>query len=124
VARGAPAVLKKAVGDEVVKLSFASDEVAARASDALARQAPDRRQEGSELLCYFATAAGRLPELVRALDEAGLALEGLTVSVPTLDDVFLQATGHRLDPRKNGDTPGDGPDGAPGDASAGEGGGS
>jgi len=51
------------------------------------------------VLCYFETAAGRLPELVRAIDDAGLGLEGLTVSEPTLDDVFLEATGHRMGPK-------------------------
>ncbi len=99
VARGAPEALKKAIGNEVVKLSFASEEMAARAAEVLAGRAPDRRLEGADLLCYFTTVAGRLPELIRALDEAGVGLEGLTVSEPTLDDVFLQATGHRLSPK-------------------------
>jgi ABC-2 type transport system ATP-binding protein len=96
VVQGAPRELKKAIGNEVVTLSFASQEVAQRAATALERLCPDRRLAGTELLCYFATAAGKLPELVRTLDEAGVDLEGLTVSEPTLDDVFLQATGHRM----------------------------
>ena len=112
VSQGAPEALKKAIGNEVVKLSFASKETASRAAEALARQAPDRRLDGPHLLCYFATAAGRLPELIRVLDEAGLGLEGLTVSEPTLDDVFLQATGHRMGPKEQ----------APGSADAGQGG--
>ena len=102
VARGAPKALKKAIGNEVVKLSFASEETAARAGEVLAGRAPDRRLDGASLLCYFATAAGRLPELIRALDEAGVGIEGLTVSEPTLDDVFLQATGHRLSLKGSG----------------------
>jgi ABC-2 type transport system ATP-binding protein len=100
VAQGAPQALKKAIGNEVVKLSFESEEVARRAAGVLERQAPDRRLAGSDLLCYFATAAGRLPDLIRALDEAGVGLEGLTVSEPTLDDVFLEATGHRMSPKE------------------------
>jgi ABC-2 type transport system ATP-binding protein len=100
VTRGAPRDLKKAIGNEVVVLSFASEELAQRASAVVERLAPERRLMGRDLLCYFSTAAVRLPELIRALDEAGLALEGLTVSEPTLDDVFLQATGHRLSPKE------------------------
>ncbi len=100
VAQGAPEALKRGIGNEVVKFTFASPDAAARAGDVLSRQAPDRRLDGPSLLCYFTTAAGRLPELIRTLDEAGLALEGLTVSEPTLDDVFLQATGHRLSPKQ------------------------
>jgi ABC-2 type transport system ATP-binding protein len=98
VAQGAPRVLKKAIGNEVVPLSFDSEETARRAAAILERSAPDQRLAGGDLLCYFATAAGRLPELIRALDEAGVSLEGLTVNEPTLDDVFLQATGHRMGP--------------------------
>jgi ABC-2 type transport system ATP-binding protein len=99
VAQGAPRDLKKALGSEVVALSFASEDLAGRASAVVERLAPDRRLEGRNLLCYFSTAAVRLPELIRVLDAAGLALEGLTVSEPSLDDVFLQATGHRLTAR-------------------------
>jgi len=98
VTRGAPVDLKRDIGNEVVELSFGSPETAQRAGEVLAHQAPDRSVDGSTLLCYFATASGRLPDLIRALDQAGVALEGLTVSEPSLDDVFLKATGHRLSP--------------------------
>jgi len=100
VAQGAPRALKKDIGNEVVTLSFASEDVAQRAASVLEQLCPDRRPAGRDLLCYFATAAGRLPGLIRTLDEAGVGLEGLTVSEPTLDDVFLQATGHRMSPRE------------------------
>jgi ABC-2 type transport system ATP-binding protein len=100
VAQGAPRALKKDIGNEVVTLSFASEEVAQRAASVLEQLCPDRRPAGRDLLCYFATAAGRLPGLIGTLDEAGVGLDGLTVSEPTLDDVFLQATGHRMSPRE------------------------
>jgi ABC-2 type transport system ATP-binding protein len=100
VAQGAPRELKKAIGNEVVALSFASEELTQRASAVVERLAPDRRIVGRNLLCYFSTAAVRLPELIRTLDDAGLALEGLTVSEPSLDDVFLQATGHHMSPKE------------------------
>jgi ABC-2 type transport system ATP-binding protein len=35
-----------------------------------------------------------MPEVVRRLDAAGLALSGLLLRRPTLDDVFLALTGH------------------------------
>jgi ABC-2 type transport system ATP-binding protein len=40
------------------------------------------------------TRAGAVAEAVRRLDEAGVATEDLAVVTPTLDDVFLQLTGH------------------------------
>ncbi len=34
--------------------------------------------------------------VVRALDDAGIDIEDITVRHPTLDEVFLKLTGHRL----------------------------
>jgi len=99
VAQGSPVALKKEIGDEVVTISFASTEEAERADETLAEEAPSRRRSGRELLCYFSAAADRLPGLVRALDRAGIVTEGLTLSQPTLDDVFLRATGTRMSGR-------------------------
>jgi ABC-2 type transport system ATP-binding protein len=96
VAQGSPRALKKEFGDEVVTLTFASPDSAERAEATLAALAPARRRSGRELVCYFSAAADRLAGLVRALDEAGIALVGLTLSQPSLDDVFLKATGLRM----------------------------
>jgi ABC-2 type transport system ATP-binding protein len=96
VAQGSPSVLKKEIGNEVVTLTFASPQSAERAVEALGGLAPATRLSGRELLCYFSAAADKLPGLVRALDGAGIALEGLSLAEPTLDDVFLRATGQRM----------------------------
>ncbi len=96
VAQGAPRALKKEIGNDVVTMTFASAELAERAAEVLREQAPSQKLSGSELACYFAAAADRLPGLVRALDEGGVPLQGLTLSEPTLDDVFLRATGLRM----------------------------
>jgi ABC-2 type transport system ATP-binding protein len=100
VAQGVPRALKKEIGNEVVTLTFGSAETAARASAVLEEPAPSQQLSGRDLLCYFTAAADRLPGLIRALDEAGITLEGLSLSEPTLDDVFLRATGQRMAPRK------------------------
>jgi ABC-2 type transport system ATP-binding protein len=96
VALGPPRTLKREIGSEVVTLTFAAPELAVSASEVLRASAPDQRLSGRELLCYFADASGRLPALIRTLDETGIPLEALTVSEPTLDDVFLRATGLRI----------------------------
>ncbi len=95
-AQGAPRALKKEIGSEVVTLSFASSELAERAGAALEALAPKRQLVGRDLLCYFTAAADKLAGLVRALDEAQIPLEALVLNEPTLDDVFLRATGHRM----------------------------
>jgi ABC-2 type transport system ATP-binding protein len=100
VAQGVPRNLKREIGNEVVTLTFNSAETAARASAVLEKQAPSQQISGRDLLCYFTAAADRLPGLIRALDESGIALEGLTLNEPTLDDVFLRATGQHIAPRE------------------------
>jgi ABC-2 type transport system ATP-binding protein len=96
VAQGTPRSLKKEVGDEVVTLNFATKELAERAAGVLAELAPSRQLLGADLVCYFSAASERLPQLIRALDQAGIRLDGLTLAQPTLDDVFLRVTGGRL----------------------------
>jgi ABC-2 type transport system ATP-binding protein len=44
---------------------------------------------------------GVVPAVVRALDANGIEVADVVVRRPTLDDVFLQLTGHRVDPGEN-----------------------
>ncbi len=41
--------------------------------------------------------AADIPRVVRALDEAGIGVGSLELVQPTLDDVFVAKTGHRLE---------------------------
>ena len=41
--------------------------------------------------------AHEVAPIVRALDEAGIAVESLDLLKPTLDDVFVEKTGHHLE---------------------------
>jgi len=63
----------------------------------LAAVAPNRQHSNRELRLYFERAAENVPELVRALDGAGIRLQGLTIEQPSLDDVFLRVTGEALE---------------------------
>jgi ABC-2 type transport system ATP-binding protein len=60
---------------------------------------PLPRKDGAVLVELEGGAAGVAP-VVRALDEAGLGVEGLELVEPTLDDVFLAKTGHHLEPEE------------------------
>ena len=44
-----------------------------------------------------------VPRVVRTLDDAGIDVLDVVVHRPTLDDVFLQLTGHRAEPSGEGD---------------------
>jgi ABC-2 type transport system ATP-binding protein len=41
---------------------------------------------------------GTIADAVRRLDDAGIAIDDISVSTPTLDDVFLNLTGHAAEP--------------------------
>ncbi len=96
VAEGTPAELKRDLGEEVVELAFETPEGAEKAADVLTDVAPQCRLGDNGLRCYFPVAAHEVPQIVRALDQAGIALRGLTINQPSLDDVFLRATGSSM----------------------------
>jgi ABC-2 type transport system ATP-binding protein len=98
VAAGTPAELKSAMGHDVVTIEVppASHEAACRAVESL----PGVQQvveEKDAIALYVDNGAEAIPELVRRLDAAGVAANALSVARPTLDDVFLKATGRRLE---------------------------
>jgi ABC-2 type transport system ATP-binding protein len=49
------------------------------------------------LAVYVEDGAGSVAEIVRLLDRHGIGTAGIAVARPSLDDVFLQATGRRLE---------------------------
>jgi ABC-2 type transport system ATP-binding protein len=93
VAQASPQALKRQVGEEVVTLDLADPETAERVDAALAGLDGERRVSGSQVMCYTADSATYIPQAVRRLDAAAIALVGIRVSEPTLDDVFLRVTG-------------------------------
>ena len=98
VAQGTPSDLKREVGDEVVELQFGSSARTRRApTTRWPPSPPTARLANRELRLYFGRAAENVPELVRALDGAGIRLQGLTIEQPSLDDVFLRVTGEALE---------------------------
>ena len=52
---------------------------------------------GAHVSLRVADGAAAMAPVVRALDDAGFAVEGIEVVRPTLDDVFAAKTGHRIE---------------------------
>ncbi len=96
VREGAPKVLKEAVGSPTVFVEVPTGrEDAART--VLATFGESRPGAEGQLGVGLRGGAGAVAEVVRALDEAGIPLLQLQLSAPSLDDVFAEATGHRLE---------------------------
>jgi ABC-2 type transport system ATP-binding protein len=96
VAEGTPRQLKGQVGLPHLEVHIAEGD-AARAEEIVSsfgRQLPAR--DGAVLVELERGAAGVAP-IVRALDDAGLAVDALELVEPTLDDVFVAKTGYHLE---------------------------
>ena len=101
IASGSPGGLKAELGGDIVNLAFKGDDAGAqrrRAAEVLTGHAyVGTVSEAEGKLVVTATEGGRsLPRIVRALDEAGIYVDELTLTSATLDDVFLKYTGERI----------------------------
>ena len=95
IARGSPDELKSRVGEERLEILLVSPADEERAADVVASVSGRRcsREEEGRLVVAASGAAGLMPELMRALDEAGIRVLDAVVRRPTLDDVFFALTG-------------------------------
>ena len=98
VAEGTPAELKGSIGADVVTITVPSEKIA-RAEKALAalKGVKEIRRHKHALTLFIADGSKAVAAVVRLLDEAKVQLDSITVASPTLDDVFLRATGHRIE---------------------------
>jgi ABC-2 type transport system ATP-binding protein len=97
VAEGTPESLKDEIGDPHVELLISEGEVAEaeRVCAEIGRLLPPK--DGKRVLVEVENGAADIPHVVRALDEAGIAVESLELVRPTLDDVFVAKTGYHLE---------------------------
>jgi ABC-2 type transport system ATP-binding protein len=98
VAEGTPQELKRQVAGETVMLTLRDETAAAAALAAVAAEPYVRESsaEGADVRLYVTHGGEALPPLLRLLDQAGIALHSMSLSEPTLDDVFLRQTGRSL----------------------------
>jgi ABC-2 type transport system ATP-binding protein len=98
VADGTPERLKADMGHDVVTLALDGADPAA--TEAALDGLPGLERivaEPDQLALYVEDGAGSIAEIVRRLDRAGIRVGAIATSRPSLDDVFLQATGRRLE---------------------------
>jgi ABC-2 type transport system ATP-binding protein len=97
VASDTPDALKRGVSGDLVSLSVTGATDAAAAAGTLARIAEGEVAiDGLLVSGRVRDGGGSMPDLLRALDTAGVSLESIEVRRPTLDDVFLTMTGRSL----------------------------
>ncbi len=98
VAQGKPAQLKASVAATSIALAFHTADQAAQAERALGTPPwlTDVAVEDNSLRVHSDSGSRVLPELLRAIDGAGLEIASLALTEASLDDVFLAATGRSL----------------------------
>ncbi|HXV05065.1 MAG TPA: ATP-binding cassette domain-containing protein [Solirubrobacterales bacterium] len=98
VAEGTPQSLKAEIGNPHVRIQLDGGSVAdaERACAEVGRPLPSPAGETGTILLEVENGAADIPRVVRALDEAGIGVGALELVQPTLDDVFVVMTGHRM----------------------------
>ncbi|GAA2218286.1 ATP-binding cassette domain-containing protein [Micromonospora olivasterospora] len=98
VAEGTPAELKREISGEVVSVGLDAD-ATARAAELLDAEPYVTKLEtadGGGLRLFVDEGATAIPQILRRLDQGGLALNSIELHRPSLDDVFLTKTGRSL----------------------------
>ncbi len=93
---GSPSKLKAALGAESINLSFESIDQAEKAEIALDGMGDQIQIDRDTVRLYLSQAAQAIPSVVNRLQQVSLNPISLTLTQPTLDDVFLQVTGQRM----------------------------
>ena len=96
VAEGTPAALKAEIGRPTVEAEPLDPAQREAVAAVLARFGEPMPGSPRAAAVRLAESDG-LADVVRALDAGGLALADIRLHAPTLDDVFLTKTGHRLE---------------------------
>jgi ABC-2 type transport system ATP-binding protein len=98
VAQGTPESLKAEIGKDVVTVELRGADPE-RTRDVIGELPGLDRVivEENELALFVEDGASSIAEIVRRLDSADVEVGAIAVSRPSLDDVFLEATGRRLE---------------------------
>jgi len=96
VREGNPKVLKTGIGADTLVVSVGND-FETRAADVLAQFGSARAAKTGAVAIGIEGGAAALSRALRALEEAGIPVDHVELDAPSLDDVFADATGRRLE---------------------------
>jgi ABC-2 type transport system ATP-binding protein len=102
VAEGTPGRLKAEIGSPTVEVAPADPDAGGRLAELLSGFG-EMRQNGGSVTVQLPGGEAELAEIVRILDRADLRVQALHLHQPSLDDVFLAKTGHKLEGSGDGE---------------------
>ena len=97
VAQGTPSVMKAQVGDPTLRVAIGPEEDRIAVEAALLEFGEPAPGSAGYVAVRLKGGASRIAAVARALEDAGIAFDSLELLSPSLDDVFQQATGRRLE---------------------------
>ncbi len=98
IAEGTPRELKEQIGGDRLEVQLCPGADGEAAVSALAGVADGRPELVDGLVRVpLRERSGAITAAVRRLDEAGVRIDDIALREPTLDDVFLQLTGHHVE---------------------------
>ena len=92
-AEGTPDELKALIGGDVITFIFNSDNEAKKGQQLIENSETEKNQ----LRVTVENGAEKIPDLLKHLSNNKLEVVSVTANKPSLDDVFLQVTGYRLE---------------------------
>jgi ABC-2 type transport system ATP-binding protein len=105
VVEGTPSELKASIGADVVTIEVSRESVdAARAILSGLEGLKEVRQDEQGLTLFVDDGSAAVAHIIRMLDSGGVAIGAVSVSRPSLDEVFLRATGSRLEGAEHEET--------------------
>jgi ABC-2 type transport system ATP-binding protein len=99
IAEGTTEQLKLQVGGERLDIRLCNLGDQQRAAESLAELGSERPEvHDGYVRVPIRTRQGAIATAVRTLDDAGIAIDDMAIVTPSLNDVFLQLTGHAAEP--------------------------
>ncbi|MGC8817434.1 MAG: ATP-binding cassette domain-containing protein [Candidatus Hadarchaeum sp.] len=100
--QGTAEELRRSVGGEVVQLEIKGEKISGECLDKLRAQSPtnDVTESDSKISLVVEDAERALPDIMEILRAGGVSVEKISVTKPSLDDVFLKYAGTRLESRE------------------------
>jgi ABC-2 type transport system ATP-binding protein len=96
VGEGTPDELKRSIGDDLVVVEVDGDPGAAALVVEAVPDVASAHASGTEVVASVRDGAAAVSPIAVALAGVGIKVRALTLRTPTLDDVFLELTGNRI----------------------------